>query len=210
MRKLIIFTIAAFLCLSFAQAQVSVGFKGGLTMANLSVDENDFNDATADYSFGGHAAIFLRTGKGLFSFQPEVMWIQKGTRINAKSNAAYSQFTMNYIDVPLLLRATIGIKIVEVYFNLGPYGGYWISGKTKDYYYDDTQAKWVTEKDTYEFDEDHDVRYDAGIVAGVGVKVLMLLFEVRYGHGFIDVFDYKDSNTSQTHSYFNFSLGIQL
>jgi hypothetical protein len=209
MRKLIIFTIAALCCLSFTQAQVSVGFKGGLTMANLSVDENNYEDASADYSIGGHAAIFLRTGKGLFSFQPEVMWIQKGTRINANSNAAYSQFTMNYIDVPLLLRATIGIKIVEVYFNLGPYGGYWISGKTKDYYYDDSQAKWITKKDTYEFDEDDDVRFDAGIVGGVGVKVLMLLFEVRYGHGFIDVFDSEYSNESETNSYFNFTLGIQ-
>jgi hypothetical protein len=208
MRNLIIFTIAAFFCLSFAQAQVSVGFKGGLTMANLSTE--DFEAATADYSFGGHAAIFLRTGKGLFSFQPEVMWIQKGTRINATSDATYRQFTMNYIDVPLLLRATIGIKIVEVYLNLGPYGGYWINGKTKDYYYDDTQSKWITDKDTYEFDEDHDVRFDAGIVGGVGVKVLMLLFEVRYGHGFIDVFDYENSNENDTHNYFNFTLGIQL
>jgi hypothetical protein len=151
----------------------------------------------------------LRTGKGLFSFQPEVMFIQKGTRFNSTKDATYSQLTMNYIDVPLLLRATIGIKIVEVYFNLGPYGGYWIGGKQKNYFYDDQQMKWVTDKDTYEFDDDQDVRYDVGIVGGVGVKVLMIIFEVRYGQGFIDVFDYENDN-SETNRYFNFTLGVQL
>ena len=54
------------------------------------------------------------------------------------------------------------------------------------------------------------MRFDAGIVGGVGVKVLMLLFEVRYGHGFIDVFDSEYSNNSETNSYFNITLGVQL
>ena len=138
------------------------------------------------------------------------MFIQKGTRINASSSAAYSQLSMNYFDLPLLLRITIGIKIVEVYINLGPYGGYWFSGKTKSYYYDDVQLQWVTEKESYEFDDDHDVRFDAGVVGGVGVKVLMLLFEVRYGHGFIDVYDSEYGNTTNNNSYFNFTLGVQL
>jgi len=191
-----------------AQAQVSVGFKGGLTMANLSFESMEH--ATADYAIGGHAAVFLKTGKGLFGFQPELMFIQKGTRLNSKSDATFSQLSMNYIDVPLLLRATIGIKIVEVYFNLGPYGGYWIGGKSKDYFYDDSQSKWVTEKDSYDFNDDHDVRYDVGIVGGIGVKVLMIIFEVRYGQGFIDVFDYQDDNNKETNRYFNFTLGVQL
>jgi hypothetical protein len=189
-------------------SQVSVGFKGGLTMANLSFE--DLDHASADYAFGWHAAVFLKSGSGLFSFQPEVMFIQKGTRVNSTKDATYSQLTMNYIDVPLLLRATIGIKIVEVYFNLGPYGGYWIGGKHKNYFYDDQQGKWVTDKDNYEFDDDHDVRYDVGIVGGVGVKVLMLLFEVRYGQGFIDVYDHEQNSDKETNRYFNFTLGVQL
>ncbi|MEE4257225.1 MAG: porin family protein [Bacteroidales bacterium] len=207
--KKVLLPVVLLLLFSFTSfSQVSVGFKGGLTMANLSFD--DLHHASADYAFGWHGAVFLKSGSGLFSFQPEVMFIQKGTRINSTQDATYSQLTMNYIDVPLLLRATIGIKIVEVYFNLGPYGGYWIGGKYKNYFYDDQQMKWVTDKDTYEFDDDHDVRYDAGIVGGVGVKVLMLLFEVRYGHGFIDVFDSEQSSDKETNRYFNFTLGIQL
>lgn len=206
--KKILLLLLLFAAFSYsAQSQLSVGVKGGLTIASMSFDDNEFG--TFDMALGGHAGVFLRSGKGLFSFQPEVMWIQKGTRFNAKSNAAYSQLTMNYIDVPLLLRATIGIKIVEVYINLGPYGGYWISGKNKNYFYDDTQSKWVTEKETYDFDDDTDVRFDAGLVGGVGVKVLMIIFEVRYGQGFIDVFDNEDNN-NEWNSYFNISLGVQL
>src|SRR5210317_953279 len=84
-------------------SQVSVGFKGGLTLANLSFE--DMDHSSADYAFGWHAAVFLKSGSRLFSFQPEVMFIQKGTRINSTQDAAYSQLSMNYIDVPLLLRA---------------------------------------------------------------------------------------------------------
>ena len=207
MKKVLVLLSLAVMFTFAAQSQVSVGVKGGLTIANMSFENNEFG--TFDAALGGHAAIFLRTGKGLFSFQPEVMWIQKGSRFNLKSDATYTQLTMNYIDVPLLLRATIGIKIVEVYFNLGPYAGYWISGASKDYFYDDSQSKWVTEKDSYDFDDDYDVRFDAGLVGGVGVKVLMIIFEMRYGQGFIDVFDNEDNN-NEWHSYFNFTLGVQL
>ena len=208
MKKVLSLIIICTLFIGTAQSQLSVGFKGGLTLANISFDVP--HGISADYALGGHAAVFLKSGKGLFTFQPEFMFIQKGSRINSTSDATYSQLTMNYFDVPLLLRVTIGIKIVEVYINLGPYGGYWISGKTKNYFYDDTQGQWVTDKETYDFDTDHDVRYDAGIVGGVGVKVLMFLFEVRYGHGFIDVFDYQDDNNKEQNRYFNFSLGIQI
>ncbi|RLD36595.1 MAG: hypothetical protein DRJ15_13025 [Bacteroidetes bacterium] len=208
MKKILSLIFVCALFVSTTQAQLSVGFKGGLTMANLSFDAD--NHYSADYALGWHGAVFLKTGKGLFTFQPEVMFIQKGTRINSTTDATFSQLTMNYIDVPLLLRATIGIKVVEIYFNLGPYGGYWLGGKLKDYFYDDSQSQWVTNKETYDFDDDHDVRYDVGIVGGVGVKVLMIIFEVRYGHGFIDVFDYADDSNKETNRYFNFTLGVQL
>ncbi len=208
MKKVIVLIFISAMFITAAQAQMKIGFKGGLTLANMSLETS--NHYSADFAIGGHAAIFLKSGKGLFTFQPEVMFIQKGTRMNSTEDATYSQLSMNYIDVPLLLRISIDVKVVEIYANIGPYGGYWIGGKTKNYFYDDTQAQWVTEKDTYDFDSDHDVRYDAGIIGGVGVKVLMIIFEVRYGHGFIDVFDYTDDTHKQTNRYFNFTLGIQI
>ena len=207
MKKVLSLIIICTLFIGTAQSQLSVGFKGGLTLANISFDVP--HGISADYAIGGHAAVFLKSGKGLFTFQPEFMYIQKGARINSTSDASYEQITMNYFDVPLLLRVTIGIKIVEVYINLGPYGGYWFSGKTKEYSYNDTQGKWVTDKKSHDF-TDHDVRYDAGIVGGVVVKVLMFLFEVRYGHGFIDVYDSESNNNKDQNRYFNFSLGIQI
>jgi len=207
MKKGILLIIIGALFMTTAQAQFSIGAKGGLTLANLSGLDGD--GSTADLALGWNATVFFKFGKGLFSFQPEVMFIQKGTRLNSSSDATYSQLSMNYIDVPLLLRTTIGIKIVEIYINLGPYAGYWIGGKTKNYFYDDSQSQWITDKEDYDFDDDHDVRYDVGIVAGVGVKVLMIIFEVRYGHGFIDVFDSEHNTDTQNNRYINLSLGVQ-
>lgn len=208
MKKVIVLIFICSLFMTAAHAQKKFGIKGGLTMANLTFETD--NHASADFALGGHAAVFMKTGKGLFGFQPEVMWIQKGTRINSTENASYAQLSMNYIDVPLLLRISINLKVVELYFNLGAYGGYWLSGKSKEHYYDATQSKWVTDKETYEFDSDHDVRYDAGAIGGVGVRALFIMFEVRYGHGFIDVFDSEYSTDKQTNSYLNFSLGFTI
>lgn len=207
MKKIIVLIFVCALFTTAAQAQMKVGFKGGLTLANLSFESS--NHYSVDYRIGGHGAVYLKTGKGLLSFQPEVMFIQKGFRINSTEDATFSQLSMNYIDVPLLLRVSINLKVVELYFNVGGYGGYWLGGKSKDYFYDDAQAKWVTETDSYEFDSDHDVRFDAGLVGGVGVRVLMFMFEVRYGQGFIDVKDYADDSNKETNRYFNFSLGLQ-
>jgi len=207
MKKVFLLIFISALFMTNTHAQFSIGAKAGLTLANLS--NLDLEHGTADIALGWNATVFAKIGKGLFSFQPEVMFIQKGTRINSKSDAAFAQLTMNYIDVPLLLRTTIGIKIVEIYINLGPYAGYWISGKDKLYFYDDSQSTWVTKKEDYDFDDNHDVRYDVGLVGGVGVKVLMIILEARYGHGFIDVFDSEHPAGNQNNSYFNISLGVQ-
>ena len=121
MRKFITAVSLSFLLFSIGHAQFAIGVKGGLTMARMNLDLQ--YNLSADYNFGGHAAVFAKIGKGLLSFQPEVMFIQKGTTVNNQQNSDYAKGVFNYIDVPLLARATIGIKLVEIYFNIGGYGG---------------------------------------------------------------------------------------
>jgi len=187
------------LLISTAQGQFAIGVKGGLTMSKINLDMPD--ELSADIHYGGHAGVFFKFGKGILSFQPEVMFIQKGVQINHKENSDYAKATLNYIDVPLLLRGTLGIKLVEVYINLGPYAGYMISNKGKLSIENDPDKK------DFSLQVDNDI--DAGIIFGAGIKVLVIVFEIRYGLGLVNVSTDTDTYQDSKNNYLNFTLGVQ-
>ena len=189
-----------------AQAQFSFGVKGGLTVSDMNIDV--IPDTAMDPIFGYNAGVFFKIGDGLFSFQPEVMFVRKGTMFNDKESDWYTQYNMNYIDVPLLARIGINLKVAELYFNLGPYVGYFVSAKVNENTYDEATNQWVTDTYTYEFDKNITGRWDAGIVMGVGVRLLMVIFEVRYNTGLINIAN-EDLYNSSKHKYLSLSLGVQ-
>ena len=207
MKKIIfLFIISAFF-ITGANAQFSFGVKGGLTVSDMNLDV--FPDTVMDPIFGYNGGIFFKFVEGLFSFQPEVMFVRKGTMKNHKGSDWYQQFSTNYIDVPLLARISIDLKVVELYVNLGPYVGYLMSAKVKERTFDDGTNQWVTNDYKYDFNNTAvETRWDAGIVMGVGVRVLMVIFEVRYNTGLVNIGN-KDLFDSSKNKYLSLSLGVQ-
>lgn len=203
-RVLILIVFSAFL-IGSASAQFAFGVKGGLTVSDNNIDV--IPDTVHESIFGYNAGVFFKIGEGLFSFQPEIMFVRKGTKINDKSSDYYQQYNMNYIDVPLLLRIGVNLKIAELYFNMGPYAGYNFSTKVKNQTYDEAQGIWVKNEYDYEFNEHFIEKWDAGVVMGVGARLLMLMFEVRYNQGVLHLgHPYYDSSNNK---YVSVSLGVQ-
>lgn len=205
MKKVVFLIIFSTFFFVSANAQFSFGVKGGLTVSDNNLDV--LPDSVTDPIFGYNAGVFFKFGKGIFAFQPEILFVRKGTEINDKTSDYFRKYTMNYIDVPLLARFGFNFRVAELYFNMGPYVGYNFSTKLKERVFDAEQDAWITNDYDYEFDKEFTKEWDAGIVMGAGVRVLMIMLEVRYNQGLMQIGDpYFDSSNNK---YVSVSLGVQ-
>ncbi len=205
MKKTLIILFAICCCAYSINAQVHGGIKGGLTMASAKYKIDGYNDVMKLGFYGGG---FLVIGDGLIRFQPEVLYVQKGVSFEQKGTAEYMRTTMNYIEVPFMARVHIGINMVNVYLNVGVYGGYWLSGKSNTHLIN-AHGNYESNTDTYEFDEEYDNRFDGGMVFGAGVKVFFLFVEARYSMGMVNSLKEGVDKDKSKLSYWGVALGVQ-
>ena len=101
MKKLftIFFIIAAFTSLSLAQMQI--GPKAGLNIANLSGD--DIEDADSKTGFSG-GVFFMYKLSNMFAIQPEAYYTMKGAtdKMDFEGVTVDFTYTLDYVEVPLL------------------------------------------------------------------------------------------------------------
>lgn len=111
--KKIVFALSLILIVAFAaNAQVSLGIKGGLNFANI--------DAAGDPSSktGYHFGSFAEIGLGGFNLQPEVLFSVKGAE----------DFDLSYLEVPVLFKKDFA-KVLNVH--IGPQFGFLTSAKAQ-------------------------------------------------------------------------------
>lgn len=115
-------TSALFLSLligaSVAQAQVPkvLGIRGGVSVASASIDDiGETFDQSNRTGFAG--TVFFNTGKGIFSLQPELSYIQKGVAESGSSN----QTELSYLELAALLKAglPLGIARIGIFAGIG-------------------------------------------------------------------------------------------
>jgi hypothetical protein len=84
---------------AFAQAEVSIGLKGGLNFANLDVTnlEGTYNNRT-----GYHLGAFTLFKFAKIGIQPEVVYSQQGSSVKVNGTSFESNFS--YVNVPILLK----------------------------------------------------------------------------------------------------------
>ncbi len=113
------FTMLVLVLLSsgaFAQAQFSVGLKGGLNFANLDVSsaQNTYNNRTG-YHFGAFTLLkFSQIG-----IQPEVIFSQQGSKVDADFGNFESNFS--YVNIPVMLKL---YTIAGINLQAGPQFGF--------------------------------------------------------------------------------------
>lgn len=141
-------------------------------MSNFLSDDDDVNDENILYGF--NAGVYATLPVSDFvAIQPEVLFTTRGSELEYNSDLGdqKTKFKLNYIEVPLLVRVNITKN-----FNLqaGGYASYLVSSK-------------VTGEGIADFDEEFDTddlnKFDAGIVAGVGVDFSPISIGVRYNYG---------------------------
>jgi hypothetical protein len=139
--KLIVFLLAATISI---QAQIAVGIKSGVNLADTRVDglfDNNLPEQTMypGFTVGVIAEIPLMNG---FAFRPELNFVQKGfvTDISITDFellgidiplGARAKTRFNYVDMPLLLKYSTGSDLAKLYFIAGPTLGYTLNAHVR-------------------------------------------------------------------------------
>lgn len=117
-------------------------------------------------------------GGGLLMLQPELHWLQKGYKIQDALTGDNITSTLNYLELPLLLRVNFGGSI-RVFAFAGPSIGYLLSGEISDGTNTRDAADYLDE-----------VEYSGHLGLGVGLGTFEV--DIRYMAGLSDISDTED------------------
>lgn len=183
--SLAVLFIAALLPQSGAAA---VGFKGGYAWSNL-----DFTGITGiptpqdiKNPMGG---VFFGIGLGLFSIQPEILYVRQGSRLEELPD--WMEYRLDYVQVPVLLKINILPGPVSPMICAGPYGAYRVSAKDVSY---------LSGVNATEDIKDQIKTTDYGVAFGGGIDfklvAIKLSAEVRYNLGLVNIIKNPDPGES--------------
>jgi hypothetical protein len=123
MRKIHSLIIVMLLITCCAEAQISVGLKAGLNVANLSIEDSQGQKPLMGLAAGGLVNYALNDE---FSIQPELLFSQEGTQW--KDEDYEQKNRLNYFNIPILVqyRHSSGF-----FAHTGPQIGLLLSAKSK-------------------------------------------------------------------------------
>lgn len=158
------------------------GVKGGVSFSNIYVDEVDDNDVLTGFNTGFYATIPIG---GLLSIQPEILYSRKGGELvyNNAFISGKSQFRLNYIEVPLLIKVNI---TDHLNVHAGPYFAYLIDARLNN----DAQGSAFDFKNQYDNDDFN--KFDSGISGGIELEFSRIGFGVRYNYGVTSIGKERD------------------
>ncbi|MDX5338425.1 MAG: PorT family protein [Cyclobacteriaceae bacterium] len=189
MKKILVFLLASAFGISFASAQSSVGFRGGVNMFNFGgsdVSENSYTNRV-----GFHAGVYADLmSESAISIEPGIFYSVKGTQ---NDDAINSRAILNYVDIPVLFRLRVGEG-----FNVfaGPQFSFLSGSKFEGDFGDSTVS----------LDTDSIKDNDSAIVFGLGYN-LPKGFNIQgsYDYGLTPIF--KNSDADVYNRGFKVSLG---
>jgi hypothetical protein len=157
-----------------------------------------------------------------FAVQAELQYIQRNYtwRRTGQYDRVSSTVTNSFIDLPLLMNFSLGGEKLRIFANAGGYMGVWIDSRRKGAQIENTQDPFNSGTVFYhdydervEFDERRDARFEAGLLAGLGLqyafKPFTLFLEGRYYYGLTDLQqDYGYNMVPRMNNTFALTMGV--
>lgn len=170
------------------------GIRGGGIISKTDFESDDPTEDPLS-KFGGDLAILcaIPIGGGFINLQPELHWMQKGYNIEDAATGDLITSTLNYLELPLLLRLNFGGSI-RLFAFAGPSVGYLLDGELNTA---------TTSKDATEYLEETEFNAHLGLGVGLGTFEL----DIRYIAGLTEISDSEDLSDVKNSS---FGVGITL
>lgn len=210
MKKLIVklFVAAGFVAL-INTANAQIGFRLGANLANASVA--DAEDAEFKMRPGFSAGVFYQIQSGSLTIQPELNFAQQGTKFSLDflGSQVETNFTMNYIQVPILVKYGFGdMEKLNFFVQAGPYLGLGIGKAKAEACVDGGDCE--TEETEYGSDDDQIKNPDFGAQFGAGVNINKnISVDVRYVLGLANLVNGGDADNSWKNNAINIGVGYK-
>lgn len=107
MKKLLTILFVSFMLVSLSYAQMQLGVKAGLNLANLSGDDIEDTDARTGFAGG---VFFMYQFSEMFAIQPEIYYTMKGATQKDVIPGVDVEVKGDYIEIPVLLKLIIPLK----------------------------------------------------------------------------------------------------
>lgn len=169
-----------------ASAQWAIGAKGGITFADLSIDDAEDLDTDTRTGFNGGGFLEIPVGD-VFAFQPGVYFTEKGTSF--EEDGAEAEIRLNYVEIPVLGKFAVPTG--------GPVGIYFLGGPVVSFEAGCEVAVEgggaSLEVDCDEFDDGIDTKStDFGVQVGAGIDFdisdgVALLLDGTYTFGLVNI-----------------------
>jgi hypothetical protein len=131
MKRLISVLALGVLISAYSFAQVGLGIKGGLNIANVSgTDVPPGSKTLTGFAAGGYLEISLPL---LFTIQPEILYSQKGFTYDENVFGTNVKVTakLNYLEIPVLVKYSFPVPVVKPSLYAGPAMGILLGAKVK-------------------------------------------------------------------------------
>ena len=196
MKKSILMSIGLLILsvMSYGQAQVAFGLKGGLNLAKLDISQGVSNVDNRTGFHGGAFALIKLTKIGI---QPEVLFSKQGATYKVNTTDVDANF--DYINVPVLLKLYLagGLNL-----QLGPQFGFLTTSEIVS-----TTSSIKTTQDVKSL---LDKKYEMAVAAGIGWDLPFgVTLDARYNIGLSDI-EYKATTTSPPVTFKNQVIQISL
>ncbi|MDD8020425.1 MAG: porin family protein [Acidobacteriota bacterium] len=185
---------------------VKIGVKGGFSLADLTFKPEP-TDSPLTSKAGAVGGISLNVGiASFFSLQPEVLYVQKGTKGSdiVEGVKVTGKYEVDYVEVPLLLNFSFPIAgssfVPSIY--AGPYFGWNARAKMK--MTEDGVTTTQDFKDSVK-DTDFGLTFGIGLAKKIGIGKIML--DVRYDLGLTNIGEEMQEGESVKNKTWLFMLG---
>ena len=185
MKKTLLILLLAFAASGISYGQFALGIKAGYNANKLTTD---LDSIKSQVNSGFHIGAFTRFGKRVY-LAPEIQYSMSGAVFTQEGTASTSgwkqKIKIGSVDVPVL----VGIKIMHSdlltwRIELGPQASFNINKKVED----ETSIQGpITEASLSDM--------NWYILAGTGIDILFLKFDVRYQYGLNSMIEAASTST---------------
>jgi len=171
MKKRSIILVGAMILSMVSHAQWRAGVTVGADYNMYTMDKQYQTDWQTKGRWGATVGVMGQYDvTDWLGIRADLNWTQKNYRNYRERIPIDYKYLNNYLQLPVMASLSMGGEKLRGFFNVGVYGGYWLTSHREGDEYNSVTEIQHTFSEKVEFNSDRDQRWDFGLVGGAGVE----------------------------------------